>query len=212
MGTSPRLLDQKMSNLLSRRWKQYYQMPCLPDAVESALSLVAFRYYAFLCREMNVRSAVELHYSNKEISLATGIKDHKTISRSRIELRDARLIDFRRVPPGVCAHIMLDQHGVAIPAPEGRRGVRRYTSGEIPKTTECNAQSKVLAAHGRNRAQTAALVAPDADTCRTHGQAPHWNRNGDLVCELCHPNPKPSEPKRSTKTTFLPPTAADLGF
>lgn len=59
-----------MTNLLYRQFTQYYQLPYLAESVENTLSLAAFRYYAFLCCEMNTRSATELHYSNAEIGRA----------------------------------------------------------------------------------------------------------------------------------------------
>lgn len=97
----------------------------IAESVER-LSLSGYRYYGFLCREMNVHSAVELRYSNAEVAQGTGIKDHKTISRARSELETAGLVECRRVPPGVYAHIMLDQSGDPIPAPRDRKGIRHY--------------------------------------------------------------------------------------
>ena len=47
-----------MSSLLHGRFKQYFQMP-IDERVEG-LSPAGYRYYGFLCREMNARSAFNL--------------------------------------------------------------------------------------------------------------------------------------------------------
>ena len=188
-----------MSNLIYGRWTQYFQVP-VSDEVEN-LSLAGYRLYAHLCREMNVRSAVEQHYSNQELSQATGIKDHKTMSKARRELQTARLVACHKVPPGVYAYIMLDQRGDPIPPPKSRTGIRRHSprNGRRQTTLASGAGS---IAHSDRPAPVVATLSPPTPRCRVHGLAPHWDRNGDLVCELCHPNPN----------AFRPPTARDLGF
>ena len=188
-----------MSNLLSRRWKQYYQMPCLPESIERELSCVAFRYYGFLCREMNARSATELHYSNAEIAQATRIKDHKTIARARNELRNARLIECNRVPPGIYAHIMLDHCGDPIPAPEDRKGIRRYSPRNSTKVRSSSIKALPLVPIS----VPTVLPPTKAMYCYTHRRdTEHWERQGEYLCEECHPNPN----------SFHSPTADEIGF
>jgi len=193
-----------MSNLFYRCWKQYFQMP-ITESVER-LSPSAYRYYGFLCREMNVRSAVDLRYSNAEIAQATSIKDHKTIAGARNELQAARLIKCYTVPPGVYAHVMLDQSGDPIPAPKDRKGIRHYPGDRA-------AAGKNGRAHMREQpTATLAETKPPPITaqtttraCRTHGPVPHWKRGEDWLCESCHPNPHPPERWHS-------PTAKEIGF
>jgi hypothetical protein len=203
-----------MSNLLSGQWGQYYQMPCLPESIERSLSCAAFRYYGLLCREMNRRSATELHYSNADVARGTGIKDHKTLAKARRELHAAGLVNCdRRAPPGVYIHIMLNKSGDRIPPPTGRRGIARYEprkgSGNTPKPKEMLATAQPRPGAGVNENGTVAR-------CPVHGQAEHWGRNGDVVCERCHPNPNPPVHLLSESSThlstFSPPSAKDLGF
>ncbi len=192
-----------MSSLFYRRWKQYFQMP-IAESVER-LSLSGYRYYGFLCREMNVHSAVELHYSNAEIAQATEIKDHKTISKVRNELQTARLIECHTVPPGVYAHIMLDQNGGRIPAPEGRTGIRRYVSNKRVRTTPDNEPATpAISSTAESSHPGASISTTETQTkvCRTHGRAIHWKRGREWLCETCHPNPH----------DFCPPTASEVGF
>jgi len=187
-----------MSNLLSRQWKQYYQMPCLPESIERTLSCAAFRYYGFLCREMNARSAIELHYSNAEITLATGIRCHKTLQKARHELVSARLVDCRQVPPGVYAHIMLNRCGDPMPAPKDRKGIRRYPARESAK-----AASSIEAAPWVPDSIPAVLPPTKSIYCSTHRRdTEHWERQGEYLCQECHPNPN----------RFQPPTADEIGF
>jgi hypothetical protein len=122
-----------MSNLIYGEWRQYYQVPYLPDDIERRLSLAAYRYYTFLCRAMNTHSATELHFSNEEISALTGIRDHKTLSKARSELQLCGLVDCRKVPPGIYAHTMLNEQGEPMPAPANRKGVRHYDAKTLPR-------------------------------------------------------------------------------
>jgi hypothetical protein len=200
-----------MSNLLFGQWRQYYQMPCLPESIERSLSCAAFRYYGFLCREMNRRSATELHYSNADIARGTAIKDHKTLAKARRELHAAGLVNCdRRVPPGVYIHIMLNKSGDRIPPPSGRKGIARYEPRKglrsVPAAKEMPATAPRA---GVNENGT-------VPRCSVHGQAEHWGRNGDLVCEGRHPNPNPPVHLLSESSThlstFSPPSAKDLGF
>jgi len=189
-----------MSSLIHGRWKQYFQMP-IAASVEN-LSPPAFRLYGFLCREMNVRSAVEQQYSNAEIASATRLRDHKTISKARCELRGAGLVDWHRVPPGVYAYVMLDQYGIPIPAPKDRKGVRRYVSNQArtPKRPALEPSPPEAAQAPR---VTCSTESPPTEIrhCRTHGPCEHWLRGEDWVCDRCHPNP------------FRPPVSAgELGF
>jgi len=167
------------------------------------LSLPSYRFYGFLCREMNARSACQLAYSNAEIAEHTRIKDPKTIDKARRELQSVRLIECRQVPPGVYLHVMLDQVGDPIPPPPDRKGIRHYSalttkkawkprinpvqqqdlSVSIPPTTEATA----------------------ARRCHTHGLVSHWKRGGDWLCESCHLNPH-------LEGHSNPPTAAEIGF
>ena len=186
-----------MSNLLRGQWKQYFQMPCLPESIERALSCAAFRYYGFLCREMNARSATELHYSNAEITLATGIRCHKTLKRARSELVSARLVDCRQVPPGVYAHIMLNHCGGPIPAPEDRKGIRRYSPRNGTKTRS----SRIKAVPLVPDSDPTVLPPTKVTYCSTHRRGTeHWLRQGEYLCQECHPNP------------FHVPTADEMGF
>jgi hypothetical protein len=187
-----------MSNLLSGQWKQYYQMPRLPETIERTLSCAAFRYYGFLCREMNVHSAVELRYSNAEIAQATRIKDHKTIAGARNELQTARLIECHKVPPGVYAHIMLNHCGDPIPAPEDRKGIRRYSPRDSTKARASSIKTVPLVPVSAQ----ATLPRTVSMDCRVHGNTDHWEREGGYVCEKCHPDPN----------SFRPPTASEVGF
>jgi hypothetical protein len=181
-----------MSSLIYRQWKQYFQMP-IDKRVEN-LSPSAYRLYGLLCREMNCRSAVELRYTNAEIARITQIKDHKTIRKARRELEGAGLIRVVKVPPGVCAYIMLNESGGAIPAPKDRRGIRDHSSHHAT-----HAQSRT--AHVKSTKDLPISRATEQN-CGTHGNCEHWLRDGDWLCEKCHPNPnKP-----------IPLTAKDLGF
>lgn len=194
-----------MSSLFYGRWKQYFQMP-IAESVEH-LSLSGYRYYGFLCREMNVHSAVELRYSNAEIARATGVKDHKTISRARNELQTARLIECHRVPPGVYAHIMLDQSSFPIPAPKDRRGIRHYENDKAAARKNGRAhmsEQSVTATLGETKSP---LITAQTATrkCRSHGLVQHWKRGEDWICESCHPNPHLPERWHS-------PTAKEIGF
>jgi len=188
-----------MSNLLSRQWKQYYQMPCLPEIIERTLSCAAFRYYGFLCREMNARSATELHYSNAQITLATDIRCHKTLKKARSELMKARLVNCRRVPPGVYAHIMLNHCGEPIPAPKDRKGIRRYSPSDSTKARP----SDIKAVPSVPDSAPTVLPPIKAMYCLTHRrETEHWERQGEYLCEECHPNPN----------ALYPPTATEIGF
>jgi hypothetical protein len=187
-----------MSNLLRGQWKQYFQMPCLPEN-EQTLSCAAFRYYGFLCREMNARSATELHYSNAEITLATSIRCHKTLKKARSELVSARLVDCRQVPPGVYAHIMLNHCGDPIPAPEDRKGIRRYSPRDSTKARASRTKAVPLVPDPA----PAFLPPTKAMYCFTHRRdTKHWERQGEYLCEECHPDPN----------SFHPPTADEIGF
>jgi hypothetical protein len=194
-----------MSNLIYRRWKQYFQIPSA-ESVES-LSPSAYRYFGFLCREMNVHSAVELRCSIAEIAQATSIRDHKTISGARRELQAARLIEVHKVPPGVYAHVMLDQSGDPIPAPKDRKGIRHYSA----KTAKKARERRINPAPRREFDVTTSspaistAEAPLMRQCHTHGLVAHWKRGEGWVCQSCHPNPYPSE-------RWQPPTAGEIGF
>ena len=198
-----------MSNLLHRQFKQYYQMPCLPPEIERIISPTAFRYYGFLCRQLNSRSAVELQYRNAEISEETGIRCPKTIAKARSELVALRLIRCRRVPPGVYAHTMLNQAGEPISPPKERRGVRRYASAPRPTATMPNVETRLPASPPPSPPNPP--IPPQSVMfmhCRTHRQTEHWRRgDDDYVCEKCHPNPN-----SLATNSWSQPTAAQLGF
>ncbi len=183
-----------MSSLFHGRWKQYFQIP-IAESIEH-LSPSGYRYYSFLCRAMNVHSAVELRYSNAEIAKATGIKDHKTLAKARNELRAARLIECFKVPPGVYAHVMLDEAGNPIPAPKDRRGIRRYENDKTHDHGKPLTIDEVPATQATNT-ETPPII---TRKCRTHGPAPHWMRGEDWICEVCHPNP------------WQAPNAKEIGF
>jgi hypothetical protein len=146
---------------------------------------------------MNARSATELHYSNAEIRLATGIRCHKTLKKARCELVRARLVDCRQVPPGIYAHIMLNHCGDPMPAPKDRKGIRRYSPRESAK-----AASSVKAVPLVPVSAPASLPRAVSMDCRIHGNTEHWEREGGYVCQKCHPNPN----------SFRPPTASEVGF
>jgi hypothetical protein len=185
-----------MSSLFYRRWRQYFQIP-IAGSIEH-LRPSGYRYYGFLCREMNVRSAVDLRYSNAEIAKATGIKDHKTLAKARRELQAARLIQCFKVPPGVYAHVMLDESGNPIPAPEDRRGIRHYENAEASENRK--AQSEQLETTPVETKSLLITTENSLGECRTHGRVPHWKRGEDWICGLCHPTP------------WRPPTADEVGF
>jgi hypothetical protein len=180
----------------------------IADSVEQ-LSPAGYRYYGFLCREMNARSACQLEYSNAEIADRTRIKDPKTIKKARKELQTARLIECSQVPPGVYLHVMLDQFGDPIPPPEGRKGIRRYSSGsDSRRTTKTARESR--GSHPESpmppcpgRSEEVAHV-PPIPCYACHGTK-FWTREGERVCSLCHPDPKSPE-------SWNPPTAKEIGF
>jgi hypothetical protein len=196
-----------MSSLFYGRWKQYFQMP-IAEAVEH-LSLSAYRYYGFLCREMNARSACQLEYSNAEIAERTRIKDHKTIKKARRELQAARLIHCYKVPPGVYRHVMLDEIGDPIPPPPDRKGIRHYSASDTRRTARKSRETRIAPAPRQEPSVTTSSVstagAMMVRQCRTHGGVPHWKRGEDWLCESCHPNPHLPE-------RWHPPTAGELGF
>ena len=195
-----------MTNLLHGRFKQYFQMP-IDERVEG-LSPVGYRYYGFLCREMNVRSACQLEYSNAEMAERTRIKDPKTINKARKELQTARLIECSQVPPGVYLHVMLDQLVDPIPPPEGRKGIRRYSSGsDRRRTTKTARESR--GSHPESpqpprpgRSEEFAHVYPFI--CYACKGTEFWTREGTRNCSRCHPNP--NLPGRN------PLTAKEIGF
>jgi hypothetical protein len=187
-----------MSNLIYSRWKQYFQIP-ITESVER-LSLSAYRYYGFLCREMNIHSATDLRYSAAEIAGATGIKDRKTITKARTELEAVCLIRCRKVPPGVYAHVMLDESGNPIPAPKDRKGIRHYEADKAAAWHNGRAHSSEQPIAILAEAKSPPITAQNTTReCRTHGMAPHWKRGEDWLCESCHQNPHV-------------PTAEEIGF
>jgi len=196
-----------MSSLLHGRFKQYFQMP-IDERVEG-LSPAGYRYYGFLCREMNVRSACQLEYSNAEIAERTRIKDPKTIKKARTELQAARLIECCQVPPGVYLHVMLDQFGDPIPPPEGRKGIRRYSSGsDSRRTTKTARESR----GSHPEFQLPPLPGGSKEPahvplfrCYACGGTKFWTREGDRICSRCHPSPHRTE-------SWNPPTAGEVGF
>jgi hypothetical protein len=194
-----------MTNLLSGHWKQYFQMP-IADVVER-LDHPAHRYYSFLCREMNVHSAVDLRYSNAEIAQATGIKDPKTIKKARKELQVARLVEIHRVPPGIYAHVMLDQDGSPIPPPDGRKGIRQYSSGSDrrTKTARESRGSHPESPQPPRPGRSEELAHAYPFLCYACKGTEFWTREGARICSRCHPNPHRTE-------SWNPPTAGEIGF
>jgi len=192
-----------MSNLVSGQWKQYFQIP-ISSSVEG-LHLLAYRLYAFLCKEVNVHSAPVLQFSNQELSAAIGRKDHKAICRARKEFEEAGLIACRRVPPGIYEYKMLNQFRDQIPTPKGRRGLRIYSSGWGDRSTrvmrDLTSEGTPKQQESTNRSAKVA-IGTQLKNCNIHGTVTHWNREGELICEDCHPNPR----------AFRPPTAYELGF
>src|SRR5262249_16650629 len=142
-----------------------------------------FRYYAFLWRRANEHSATVLEFSNDEIRESTGLRDHKTLSKARKDLVDLGLITVRRVPPGIFSCTLLSHTGEPIPPPRQRRGVRRYEakSCEHPKSAVSYQEPAT------NRVGSGQI--DGSSDCRIHGAARHWDRDGDAVCEICHPAP-----------------------
>jgi hypothetical protein len=193
-----------MSSLFHGRWKQYFQMPIDPRV--DNLSPASYRYYGFLCREMNARSASQLEYSNAEIAACTRIKDPKTIKKARTELQAARLIECRQVPPGVYLHVMLDQIGDPIPPPRDRKGIRHYSASDSRRTMKnASDPARRQEVDVTTSSPVSTAGATMVQQCRTHGPVPHWKRGEDWLCELCHPNPHPQD-------RWHPPTAGEIGF
>jgi hypothetical protein len=198
-----------VSNLLSGRWKQYYQVPMDPRV--SSLPLAAHRYYCFLMQGMNRHSAGELHFSNAELSRGTGIRDHRTLSSARAILINQGLIACRKVPPGIYAHTVLDQDGIPIPPPTDRKGVRRYLSepsGAVRSARRSQPHSHGASAprdpatYGQSSIQEFVGNEGNRRRCSLHGNSEHWQRGNEWICDDCHPNPNKSRQ----------PTAREVGF
>jgi len=195
-----------MSNLIYGRWKQYFQMP-IADRVEH-LSPHAYRIYGLLCRIMNESSAVVIEMTNAEMAGHTGIRDHKTLKKARQELTDARLVELRRGPVGVYGFVMLSESGAPIEPPKGRKGVRHFKSA-ISITPAPQLPPKPP------QPSTNATVAQTTRYCYTHRRkTEHWECEGQLICEECHPNPNEPEPPAPNvdAVPFRQPTAKELGF
>jgi hypothetical protein len=193
-----------MSSLIYGQWKQYFQVP-IADRVER-LTIHAYRLYGLLCRMMNESSAVVIELTNAEITVRTGITDHKTIKNARRELADARLVELHRGFLGVYSFVMLSESGVPIEPPKGRKGIRHFTFGK-----------------SLNPVPPDPLLPPTATTlpgrtvarCYVHRrETEHWEQHGALVCNECHPNPNVPESSapKSDRAFFRQPTAKELGF
>jgi hypothetical protein len=197
-----------MSNVFGlRAGTPYFQVPdsfVLSGDLRD-LSGMAVKLYLFLCREINRTGQVELEYTNEDIYNYVGIKDHTTVKKAREELKMRGRIRFRKGPSQGFIYVMLDNGGTVLVPAEGRKAVRLRSRPEKavcdPLQTRSGVESNVQAPAVFRRVTKSKVY------CDAHrGQTVHWNRDGELICEECHPNPKP------TSEPFRPPTAKEIGF
>jgi hypothetical protein len=199
-----------MSNVIGGHGgMRYFQVP---DSFVSAghlrdLSGSTAKYYMFLLREMNRTGQVELEYTNKEIGNYTGIRDHYTADKARRELQEHGRIRLRKGPSGGFIHVMLSDSGEVFAPAKGRKSVRYHVRRErILSDTAKSKEPECRLPEIKSATSPATLV---TNYCRVHRrETKHWEREGQLLCEECHPNPGPQK----TAQPFRPPTARDLGF
>jgi hypothetical protein len=192
---------------LKGQWRQYYPVPLLRPEIESGLSRAAFRYFAFLYRQANVRNVVELQLSVSDIKAATGIRDHKTQKEAREELERARLIECRRGPLGVWTHTLLNQYGNPIPPPNDRTGVLRHVPHERAKSAK---RVGAVVPAGSSSASPAGtnLDCPilTGEWCRFDSRESCDLRGWEeSMCDRCPKNPHGG-------SSFTAPTAKEIGF
>ncbi len=199
-----------MSNVL-RDQGPYFSIPaefvvsgCLRDISPSAVKLyVVLHYFA------QKHTAVRLEFSNAELRNYTGL-DTKSIQTARKLLCDLNLMRTLKGALGVYTYTLLNQKtGEALPAPQGRTGLRRYHSAprEHPKrqpvkpATEPRRESTPIDAVSRRNN-------PAPFSCFSCKGSESWSRGTDQVCVRCHPDPQ--SPLRQTRTSSV--TAAEVGF
>jgi hypothetical protein len=159
---------------------------------------------------MNQTGQVELEYTNQQICNYTGIKDHSTAKKAREELRAQRRIRLRKGPSGGFIHVMLHDSGEVFAPATGRKPVRYHVrreklSSETSKTMEPIAPRSTPMLETPHAAPPARITA----YCKAHRrETEHWEREGELLCEECHLNPR----GQKTAQPVRPPTARDLGF
>lgn len=202
-----------MSNVIGgQKGTRYFQVP--DSFVGSGnlrdLSGSAVKYYVFLCQQMNKTGQAELEYTNQRICDYVGIKDHSTAKKAREELQERGRIRLRKGPSGGFIHVMLSDSDEVFAPAIGRKPVRYHVRREKPpreaaEAGESQAPRRTPTLPTRHAAPPARITAH----CKVHRrETKHWEREGQLLCEECHPNPGPQK----TAQPFRPPTARDLGF
>lgn len=202
-----------MSNIIAgHKGTPYFQLPdsFVRSGALRDLSGSAVKYYVFLCRQMNLTGQVELEFTNDEICNYAGIKDHSTAKKAREELQACGRIRLRKGPSGGFIHVMLDDSGNVFTPAKGRNPVRYHTRRE--KRLRKMIETVNTSPAGRPASPTAPAASPPArisKRCYVHRcETEHWERDGELICQKCHPNP---EAQRAPQP-LRPPTARDLGF
>ena len=184
---------------------EFVESGCLRDLSPSAVKLYVALYYFG-----QKHSAVRLEFSNAELQSQTGL-DTKSIQTARKLLCDQNLVRTLKGALGVYTYTLLNQKtGEALPAPQGRTGIRRYHSAPrqhperqsetIPSTqpTRLSKPSDTL-----SRQNT-----PVSFRCFSCKGTESWSRGTDQLCVRCHPDPQ--SPLRRARTSSL--TAAEVGF
>src|SRR5580704_15132232 len=98
---------------------EFVESGCLRDLSPSAVKLYVALYYFG-----QKHSAVRLEFSNAELQSQTGL-DTKSIQTARKLLCDQNLVRTLKGALGVYTYTLLNQKtGEALPAPQGRTGIR----------------------------------------------------------------------------------------
>lgn len=199
-----------MTNIIgSHKGMRYFQVP--ESFVSSGdlrdLSGSAVKLYTFLLREMNRTGQVELEYTNQDIFDHTGIDDHRTAKTAREELQSKRRVNLRKGPSGGFIYAVLDDCGNVLTAAPGRKSVRLRIPKEKPFSKSADDSRAITPRRAEIQSPVVAAPLSPVEYCRVHRRITgHWMRDGQPLCQECHPNPTPQ------KATFRPPTAKELGF
>lgn len=192
----------------------YFQVPNSILDILSTLSGNATKVYVFLMGKAHRHTAIELEFSDEEISVGTGVRDRKTLRKVQDELIRNRLVELRRIGSGLYAYVLQNRiTGEHLPKPEGRSGIRRFRKGLIQDRKRHEAAQESSAPH-----QTGDKKTPNSpqrpngteSKCRVHPNATMWYYPDDPehqhppVCSECHPE--------GPLATFEPPTAEHVGF